>query len=377
MTPPWPTRCLLLDGALQLARRGARVFPCLPRGKVPLVPHGCLDATSDARTIRRWWARWPGANLGLATGGGLLVLDVDPRHGGDAGLAALEALPATREALTGGGGRHLYLRATGPVRCSAGRLRPGLDVRGEGGYVVAPPSVHPSGALYRWHPTRGLAHAIADAPAWFLELLWPRPRPARVLSFEVPPDLARRVNRARRYLAALPPAISGSGGHAATWAAALALVRGFELPPEVAFELLARDFNPRCEPPWSERELRHKVESAARDAEAERGYLLRPSRRPAARPLSTRPGCSRALSKGVRAVSEPHAAPDVAEQPLLTAEELAAALRVSRSWVYEAARNGTLPFLRVGALKRFDLAEVKAALRGESVAPARVLTLPR
>jgi len=76
-------------------------------------------------------------------------------------------------------------------------------------------------------------------------------------------------------------------------------------------------------------------------------------------------------------VSEPHAAPDAAEQPLLTAEELAAALRVSRSWVYEAARNGAIPCLRVGALRRFDLAEVKAALRGEPAAPARVLTLPR
>jgi hypothetical protein len=82
------------------------------------------------------------------------------------------------------------------------------------------------------------------------------------------------VGRARRYLAALPPAISGSGGHAATWTAALVLVRGFDLPPDIAFELLAEGFNPRCEPPWSERELRHKVESADRNAEAERGYLL-------------------------------------------------------------------------------------------------------
>ncbi len=265
----------LAAGALDLACRGARVFPCQPRGKVPLTPHGCLDATTDAPTLRRWWARSPGANVGLATGAGLLVVDVDPRHTGDASLASLGPLPATREALTGGGGRHLFYRAAAPVRCSAGRLGPGLDVRGEGGYIVAPPSVHPSGALYRWHSDCGLAHPIAHAPAWFLELLRPRPRRVPVPSLEPPPALARRVERARRYLAALPPAVSGSGGHAATWAAALALVRGFELPPEVAFEVLACEYNPRCEPPWSERELRHKVESAARDAEAERGYLLR------------------------------------------------------------------------------------------------------
>ncbi|MHB8420605.1 MAG: helix-turn-helix domain-containing protein [Myxococcales bacterium] len=76
-------------------------------------------------------------------------------------------------------------------------------------------------------------------------------------------------------------------------------------------------------------------------------------------------------------MTAPHAAPDAVEQPLLTAEELAAALRVSRSWVYEAARNGILPCLRVGALKRFDLAEVKAALRAGPPAPARVVHLPR
>jgi len=91
----------------------------------------------------------------------------------------------------------------------------------------------------------------------------------------VPLDLSRRVDRARRYVSRVPGAVSGQGGHQTTWLVALALVRGFDLPTEVAYELLAGDFNPRCEPPWSERELRHKVESAARDATAERGYLLR------------------------------------------------------------------------------------------------------
>jgi hypothetical protein len=263
----------LLTAALELAHRQARVFPCLSRGKVPLTPHGCLDATTDAETIRGWWTRWPGANVGLATGAGLLVVDVDPRHGGTASLANLPELPPTRESLTGGGGRHLFYRAAESLRCSAGRLGSGLDVRGEGGYIVTPPSVHPSGALYRWREGRGLAHPVAEAPAWLLDLLRPRPRPARAPSFEPPPDLARTVRRARRYLAALPPAISGSGGHAATWAAALALVRGFDLPPEVAFEVLAGDFNPRCAPPWSTRDLLHKVESAA-GADVERGYLL-------------------------------------------------------------------------------------------------------
>ncbi len=257
--------------ALDLTRRGARVFPCQPRGKVPLATHGCRDASTDEATIRAWWARWPNANVGLATGNGLLVLDVDPRHGGDESLAELAELPPTREALTGGGGRHLFYR--GEARCSAGRLGPGLDVRGAGGYVVAPPSVHPSGSLYRWHPSLGLAHPVADAPDWLLERLADRPRAAVARSpLTVPTDLGRCVRRARGWLQCVPGAVSGQGGHNATFRAALGLVRGFDLPEDVALALLA-EWNERCEPPWSERELRHKVESATR-ASAERGYLL-------------------------------------------------------------------------------------------------------
>jgi hypothetical protein len=79
--------------------------------------------------------------------------------------------------------------------------------------------------------------------------------------------------RASRYLARMPEAISGSGGHRALWAAALALVRGFRLDPGAALGMLAAEYNPRCQPPWSERELRHKVDQAANDATTPFGYL--------------------------------------------------------------------------------------------------------
>lgn len=85
--------------------------------------------------------------------------------------------------------------------------------------------------------------------------------------------------RALKYVAKLPASISGSGGHAALWAAALSLVRGFSIPPARALQILRTEFNPRCQPPWSERELRHKVEDAEQDATTEFGYLanrLRP-----------------------------------------------------------------------------------------------------
>lgn len=266
-------RALLATAALDLARLGAPVLPLRPRGKLPLTGHGCLDATVDALTIYRWWARWPSANVGMATGGGILVLDVDPRHGGDSSLANLPPLPPTRESLTGGGGRHLIFR--GNARCSAGRLGPGLDVRGEGGYIVAPPSVHESGRPYQWREGRGLDFPVAEAPRWLLDALAERPRPpVERPRFTVPVELGRRIRRARAYVARVPGAVSGQGGHLATFRVALALVRGFELPEDVAFELLAVDFNPRCEPPWTERELSHKVASAARDARLESGYLL-------------------------------------------------------------------------------------------------------
>jgi hypothetical protein len=137
------------DAALRYAGRRVPVFPV--RGKLPLTEHGFKDASTNADTIREWFERWPNANVAIPTGraSGLVVLDVDPRHGGDQSFAALEAkygpLPATLEARTGGGGRHFFFALGNGqnVRNSNGKLGLGLDVRGDGGYIVAPPSIHP------------------------------------------------------------------------------------------------------------------------------------------------------------------------------------------------------------------------------------------
>jgi Bifunctional DNA primase/polymerase, N-terminal len=164
-----------LAATLAYAGRGWPVFPC--RGKRPHVKNGLHDAATDRLTVERWWTRiWPGANVAIRAGSesGLLVLDVDGEAGADA-LAALERehaeLGATVECLTGGGGRHLYFaHPGGELRNSAGRLAPGLDVRGDGGYVIAPPSRHSSGGRYEWsvdgHPDE---LEPAQAPAWLLE----------------------------------------------------------------------------------------------------------------------------------------------------------------------------------------------------------------
>src|SRR5437879_4495441 len=122
---------------------------CHSAGKHPRTEHGFKDATMDITFIRRWVKEWPDANRAIATGAdsGLVVLDVDPDKGGDESLAVLENahdwLPPTIEVITGGGGRHVYLSHPGiEIRNSAGELGPGLDVRGDGGYVLAPPSTH-------------------------------------------------------------------------------------------------------------------------------------------------------------------------------------------------------------------------------------------
>jgi len=119
-----------------------------------------------------WWRACDNANIGVRTGNGLLVLDVDPRNGGYESPHALVTkhghLPATPTVSTGGGGQHFYLAVQGKVPCKQS-LWPGIDVKGDGGYVVAPPSVHASGAAYAWENGRGLDDlALAPAPTWLL-----------------------------------------------------------------------------------------------------------------------------------------------------------------------------------------------------------------
>lgn len=197
-----------LEFALGYAADGLRIFPlhyivwrdgrptcscgnpeCANPGKHPysrLAARGCLSATST--DIKHITFCWDGVdfNIGVATGegSGIVVLDVDPRHGGDESLSALARqhgpLPHTVQCLTGGGGVHIYFRYPGPVKNSASLLGAGLDIRGDGGYVVAPPSTHISGGSYAWdvdaHPDDT---PLADMPAWMMELLIERPGKAK------------------------------------------------------------------------------------------------------------------------------------------------------------------------------------------------------
>ena len=105
--------------------------------------------------------------------------------------------------------------------------------------------------------------------------------------------------RARAYLAKMPPAISGSGGHLATFNAAQVLVRGFDLEEGAALGLLRDHYNPRCQPPWSERDLQHKIRSAAKDSQRERGYLLDGNRGPGSRGSAAKPAANWSLRRAV------------------------------------------------------------------------------
>jgi hypothetical protein len=160
--------------ALTLAQRGRAVFPCRPFDKRPATANGCKDATTDFDTIREWWLREPRFNIAIATGAisGIWVIDVDGLDA-EAELRKLERahdeLPATVEVITARG-RHIYFKTPKtPIRNSTSKIGQGIDVRGDGGYVLAPPSVHPSGRRYTWSVDS--ADEFAAPPAWLLDKL--------------------------------------------------------------------------------------------------------------------------------------------------------------------------------------------------------------
>ena len=144
-----------------------------------LVPHGVKDATCNRARILAWWTRHPLANIGLATGHRFDVLDVD----GSEGEAAVRTLAADHSLVssgplvrTGGGGWHYYLRPTGLGNANPAELEH-VDWRGQGGYVVAPPSRHHSGHPYQWVAGRDLDIPPGDVPGVLLERLERRPPP--------------------------------------------------------------------------------------------------------------------------------------------------------------------------------------------------------
>ena len=187
-----------LEAALKYAELGFPVLPlhsangnacscdkteCSSPAKHPRTAHGLKDASTDPAIVRRWFEKWPDANIGIRTGpeSGILALDIDPRNGGDESLKRLERefvpLPLTVEAETGGGGRHFLFRHPGvQIRCRSG-LRDGIDIKGDNGYIVAPPSGHISGKKYSFKEGHSpLERPRAELPEWLLRILVPGPQ---------------------------------------------------------------------------------------------------------------------------------------------------------------------------------------------------------
>jgi hypothetical protein len=233
--------------AIRLAEKGMAVFPVKPN-KQPLTKHGCLDATKDQALINWWWSKWPAANIAIATGekSGVFVLDVDPDKGGEAALAKLELepgqLPSTIEVITGRGGRHLYFKwpsfdGAPVIRNSESKIGDGLDIRGESGYVIAPPSIHENGRTYSW--SVDTATAFAEAPLWLLEVIVTATRKVIDLNGRRPVsywcDLVRGVGEGKRNYSA----------------ASLAGLLIPKLDPTLALDLLLC-WNERNDPPEEE-----------------------------------------------------------------------------------------------------------------------------
>jgi hypothetical protein len=182
----------MLDAALRYAEMGWRVIPlhhvehgqcscnrhkCTSPGKHPRTRHGLKDGTTDKSKIRGWWKQWTNANIGIVTGeiSGFFALDIDPDKGGSDSLVELTnsygQLPDTLSQTTGGNGKHyLFAQIGTEIKGSISKVGCGIDIRGDGGYILVPPSNHISGGTYSWD--LAIDHTpIVPAPEWLLHLI--------------------------------------------------------------------------------------------------------------------------------------------------------------------------------------------------------------
>lgn len=299
----------LLAGALACAARGWRVFPLVPAlvddqqisedytlagrtGKVPALKDWQTHATTAAPTIEDWWTKRPRANIGIATGaaGDLTVVDVDVKTTKDGtvvdGRISMLRLEQSHGDLPlgprvrRGDGVHLYFKHV-PGLITKADVLPGVDIRNDKGLVVGAGSFHRRGGRY-FYAADTETLPVPAMPSWLAATLLAAqerggktnqstPRTTRTCvpaladgDVMIPADASEAELRARRYVSRMPPSISGNGGHQALWYATCRAMHGFApgLGDEVVYRVLVDEFNGRCEPPWSERELRHKIEDA-------------------------------------------------------------------------------------------------------------------
>lgn len=242
------------DAAASYLALGWCVLPLRARNKRPLLRwEGLQTRKPTEEELAKWFQQWPDANVGVVTGeiSNLVVIDIDPKHGGDESLERLQRrygeLPPTIEATTGGGGRHLYFAHPGVLVRNRAGLAQGIDVRGDGGYVVAPPSVHPSGRRYAWVHGRSPADmSPAPLPRWLISAAGVRA--GRTLA-----DWRHLVREG------VP-----QGQRNSTIASLTGHLLWHGVDPAVALELLLGWNRMRCRPPLDDAEVARVVESIAR-----------------------------------------------------------------------------------------------------------------
>lgn len=257
-----------LPQALRYAAFGFAVFPCAPRDKVPLLPrskggNGFHDATTDETRIRQWWTRAPLANIGLFPGSaGYVVLDVDDPTASD----YLEDRFGVRVAdhpcvVTTARGWHLYFRAPAGVEFGNRKVEKGrgIDVRAHHGYVLAPPSIHPTGKVYRWTTLEHLENAPVLPGPIVTALATPPALPTTIHAGADAP-LDRRVTA---YLERLPTGLADGGGRKATaYLFSKFMLHTLGLASDLAWGHLVT-WNALNAAPLKEYELRRKMDEAA------------------------------------------------------------------------------------------------------------------
>lgn len=255
-----------LAAALEAAAKGFRVFPVKANSKIPALKDWPDKATDDRRRIESWWNLDPDFNIGIATGHGLLVVDADTkdnRPGGDSlDMLDMIGLPASYRVATPSGGTHVYLKTDGPQRNRADTIvgYPGIDIRGDRGYVLGPGSTIDG----RAYSVTTHAETVTPAPEWFLEALGAPPehtphsgQPLTDL------DQPQNVARATEWLAErAPQAIQGAGGDDTTYQVACRM-REFALSQQAALDLMLEHWNEtKASPPWQPDDLEAKIGNA-------------------------------------------------------------------------------------------------------------------
>lgn len=252
-----PDTQTLRQAALDWAAAGFHVFPVEVNGKRPATPRGLLDATLDPTQINTWWAQTP-YNIGVAPSlSGMTVVDVDGPAGAEA-LARLEAInsaiPSTLKVQTPRGPGHTHIWLQGTARSTVGKLGPKIDTRGEGGYVLVPPSQTAQGA----YEYVGEDTDIAEAPAWLLAAL-AGSREGHEAPDGLSLDLPHNIQRALAYLAVRK--LDWAPVDPRRFQVACG-VRDFGLSREKTLELLKNNYNPYCNPINSDEDLKEKVDHA-------------------------------------------------------------------------------------------------------------------